>query len=168
MTPFEFHRLSLNDGARWLRRFEPIPGMLAPLDGLRADGAYVRLTAPMDGYGLELTPGSGAAGGAFRSFLELGGGRRLLSACVYCAAEADAADRFDEAVEACRLAASLGRVAGVPRVLRRPPRTPWLASLKFTACGPPEAPLLEDAVFMTLADWPRPGVCSSRALQGWP
>ena len=63
MPPFTFHRLTLASGRLLRRRFEPVPGLLAPLDGLRADGTYTSLAAPMDGYGVALEPGSDAGGG---------------------------------------------------------------------------------------------------------
>ena len=167
MAPFTFHRLTLNDGNGQKRRFWPFPAMLKPLAGLRADGIYARLAAPMDGYGLVIEPGSDEAGGAFRVFLDRAGSPRPYSACVYCAAEPAAEARFDEAVGACRRAATDGRLAGMPPLLKRPRRTPWLATLGL-ADGPAEAPLLEDAVFMTLAAGPRRGAGSSRALRGRP
>lgn len=167
MAAFTFHRLTLNSGVLTKRCFAPIPTMLSPLAALRADGAYARLTAPMDGYGLVIEPGSDAAGGAFRVFLARGGPPRPYSDCVYCAHDSAAEERFDEAVESCRRAAMAGRVALIPRLLRRPSRPPWLAVIRLAAGGPPEAPLLEDAVFMTLADGPRPAVCSSPGLPEW-
>jgi len=160
---FTYRRLVLDRGLVTKRKFTPNPALLAPLAELRADGGYVRLAAPMDGYGLALEPGSDADGGAFRVFLERGGMPRQCSACVYCAAGPEAERRFDEAIEACRQAAMDGRVPRLPRVLRRPRQTPWLAVLDLDQ-PEPEAELLEDAVFMILAVGPQPAAGSSRGL----
>jgi hypothetical protein len=167
MTPIMFRRLVLNTGAYAERCFYPEPNVRDLLPALCARWGYVSLPAPMSGYGLELVEACDGTGGLFHIWLEQGGPPVRYSTCFYCASEEAAGSRFTEAVESHRAAVLAGQARACPTRLSQPRSLPWVAALRWRVpFAPPEAPVLEDAVFTALVAG-QPTACSSRALPGW-